>query len=218
MAAPLSAIIDPLLDLTDRFEASLQTSINTQNLTQLSERIKDLAPVVESLAETDPEKGQTFIERLGSVLNSMREELKVAEAEGKLSQFFNADYNTVIIEKHNTALTRLLTDSVFVVVHDTNRRVRELESECGFGGMGGRSRQSGGEGGHGEGPQLNLEPVPDIQLPCNMRLSGGTGGQGGASYKKGGRGGTGKGPIINMGRRRFSSAPENESPTEECTL
>ncbi|KAK7052579.1 hypothetical protein R3P38DRAFT_1650882 [Favolaschia claudopus] len=220
LSAPLSAIIDPLLDLTDRFE---QTSINAQNLTQLSDRIDRLTPVVARLAANNPEEGQVFIESLERVLGSIFMDLQAAEAAGKLARFFNADDNTATIEKHNTALTQLLTDSMFAAVHEVNRRVHEMGFESpsewevtgGLGGMGGPSEKLGGKGGRGEGPQLNF--VPDYRLPGNMKLSGGTGGQGGASLEAGGRGGTGKGPVLNWRppRKAFTYPSDHGSPKKE---
>ncbi|KAK7050322.1 hypothetical protein R3P38DRAFT_3606555 [Favolaschia claudopus] len=162
----LKAIINPLLRLTDRFG---QTSSNAQNLAQLSERIKALAPVVKSSAETNSQNRQTFIERLGSDYVT-----KIA----RTPQFFNADDNTATIKKHNKALSELLLD--FTKAGSTSWDLRAKPSEApsrwkitgGFGGMGGASYYSGGEGGHAEGPQLNLEPVSDIQLPRNLSLTG----------------------------------------------
>ncbi|KAK7052577.1 hypothetical protein R3P38DRAFT_2861201 [Favolaschia claudopus] len=221
LSVPLGAVIDSLLKLTDRFK---ETSSNAQNLIKLSKRITCLNPVIEGLATDDPTEAQVFIESLKSVLDSICKDLQAAEAEGKLAQFFNAEENTLTIEKHNTELTQLVNDAMLFPVYDTNRMVHKLGSESpsqceiigGFGGMGGPGYYYGGEGGHGEGPELNLPLVPDIpRLPGNWKISGGTGGQGGPSFMKGGMGGTGEGPILNWKPpRRSLFSPEHESPTE----
>ncbi|KAK7048581.1 hypothetical protein R3P38DRAFT_2870268 [Favolaschia claudopus] len=217
---PLSAIIDPLLDLTDRVE---QKSINAYNLAQLAARIERLTPVVQNLAKDDSEQSRVFIKSLETELSSMKKELEKAQAEGKLKQFFNADYNTMIIERHNMGLAQLIADSTLVAVHDVLTSLRELEksktadpssSELrrGFGGMGGPGTHTGGEGGDGEGPRLSL----DLDGMGGYSVSGGTGGQGGAGNQVGGKGGTGKAPVINLRRSTLISnpnPPSYESPT-----
>ncbi|KAK7012900.1 hypothetical protein R3P38DRAFT_3278764 [Favolaschia claudopus] len=225
---PLSAVIDPLLDLTDRVE---QTSINGYNLAQLAARIERLTPVVQNLAKDNSAQGRIFIDNLERELRSIKKELEKAQAEGKLKQFFNADYNTILIERHNMGLAQLIADSTLVAVHEVLTSLRELEkskvadpssSELrpplvyhftgGSGGMGGSGTRTGGEGGDGEGPHLSLEPDGMV----TYSVSGGTGGQGGEGTEVGGKGGTGKAPVIIMRRGTFaipSTSPVYKSPT-----
>ncbi|KAK7055076.1 hypothetical protein R3P38DRAFT_2844979 [Favolaschia claudopus] len=224
MGTPLSAVIDPLLDLTDRLE---QTSINTYNIDQIAGRIERLTPLVEKLTKNNSAQGQIFIDSLKRELDSISMELQAAQAEGKLAQFFNADYNMVIIEKHNMALAQLIADSTLVTVHEVLISLRALERSksedpslselrCGYGGSGGSGFYIGGEGGLGEGPKLDMDLDERHQIPFG-NISGGTGGQGGNSRNVGGRGGTGEGPVISVRRTRsrFLTAVELGAPAKE---
>ncbi|KAK6972223.1 hypothetical protein R3P38DRAFT_625301 [Favolaschia claudopus] len=215
---PLSAVLDPLLDLTDRLE---QTPINACTLAQLAARIERLTPIVETMVKDKSESGRIFMESLEKELRFMKKQLETARAEGKLDQFFNTDHNTVIIERHNMVLAQLIADSTFVAVHEVLTSLRELENSKmadpssselspplvyhftgGFGASGGSGTPIGGEGGAGEGPLLSLEP----DGMSGYSVSGGTGGQGGTGTEVGGKGGTGNAPVIIM-RRRFVTPP-----------
>ncbi|KAK7012899.1 hypothetical protein R3P38DRAFT_3011457 [Favolaschia claudopus] len=212
---PVSAILDPLLDLTDRVE---HKSNNACNLAQLAARIECLTPVVGNLAKDNSEQARAFIKSLENELSFMKKELEKAQAEGKLKQFFHADHNTMIIERHNMGLAQLIADSTLVTVHEVLTSLRELEKSkiadpssstlgpphvCHFtggsGGMGSSGTPIGGEGEDGEGPHLSLEPDGMV----TYSVSGGSGGQGGAGTEVGGKGGTGKAPVIIMRRGRF---------------
>ncbi|KAK7048582.1 hypothetical protein R3P38DRAFT_1871354 [Favolaschia claudopus] len=214
----LNAILDPLLDLTDCVEP---TPSNACALAQLAARIERLTPVIQNLAKDNSDQGRIFLESLEKVLDSMKKELEKAAAEDELNQFFNADYNNVILERYNMGLARLIADSTLVAVHEVLTSLRELErsktadpasSEVrpplvyhltgGFGTMAGSGTPVGGEGGAGEGPQLSLEP----DGMSGYSVSGGTGGHGGAGTEVGGKGGTGNAPVIIM-RRRFMTPP-----------
>ncbi|KAK7029869.1 hypothetical protein R3P38DRAFT_2932081 [Favolaschia claudopus] len=219
MGTPLSAVIDPLLDLTDRLE---QTSINTNNIDQIAGANRAAHP-----------SGQIFVDslkrsakRFGGTreLYSISMELQAAQVEGKLAQFFNADYNMAIIEKHNMALAQLIADSTLVTVHEVLISLRALEDQTSktkapvaypvtgkeisrIRGMGGYGFHAGGEGGLGEGPKLDMDLDELHQIPFG-NVSGGTGGQGGNSSNVGGSGGTGEGPVISVRRNRFLAAVE----------
>ncbi|KAF8150284.1 hypothetical protein K438DRAFT_1865891 [Mycena galopus ATCC 62051] len=206
MAGALSGIIEPLLDITSRIE---QSSVNAQGLIQLATRIEHLAPLVEETAKSDPDRGRWIVLELQTELASMTTDLKAASQRGKLNQFFNNADDASPLSKHNMVLAQLIADSKLVGIQEVLESLRELESSKmedasspivmgditgGVGGTGGHA-QIGGEGGEGDGPQLDIDPDDRYQIG---NVSGGTGGAGGVGIEVGGKGGTGKGPVISM--------------------
>ncbi|KAJ6482962.1 hypothetical protein C8R47DRAFT_1133389 [Mycena vitilis] len=206
----LSGVINPLLAITERIE---QTSDNEKGLVKLAARIELLTPIVSEMAESNPTAGRKTIKALQRELQSITEELEAAKARGKLNQFFNSVDNASVLEKHNQALTEMIATATFASVREVLESLRELERSKmldsspseginelgditgGFGGGGGDARRTGGRGGVGEGPQLDLDP-DDRWRAGNV--SGGRGGVGGMADDVGGEGGTGKGPIITI--------------------
>ncbi|KAF8169201.1 hypothetical protein K438DRAFT_1774446 [Mycena galopus ATCC 62051] len=184
VAGALSAIIEPLLDITSRIK---QSSDNAQGLIQLATRIERLTPIVEEMAKSRE-------------LASMATDLKAASERGQLNQFFNSADNALALSKHNMVLAEMIADSTEVL-----KTLRELEalndSVGGVGGTGGHA-QIGGEGGEGDGPQLDIDPDDRYQIG---NVSGGTGGAGGIGVEVGGKGGIGKGPVISMRRSTLRS-------------
>ncbi|KAF7373307.1 hypothetical protein MSAN_00540000 [Mycena sanguinolenta] len=110
MAGVLSGIIDPLLDIVGQIQ---QTSANERSLAELAARVERLTPIVTQMAQYDPKTGQVIVQRLQQELELMTEDLKMASARGKLTQFFNNVSNASTLQKTNTALDRMITDSMF---------------------------------------------------------------------------------------------------------
>ncbi|KAF7331194.1 hypothetical protein MSAN_02438100 [Mycena sanguinolenta] len=219
MGGILSGVIAPLLDITERIQ---QTSNNAEGLVQLALRIEHLTPIVTQMAGNDPQKGQGIVEKLQKELESITTELGAARSRGKLNQFFNSVDNASILDKHNTALDRLIADCTLNTVQEIAESFRE-RSELkmqefypgristvgnitgGIGGKGGDGR-TGGEGGPGEGPQIDADEQVKIG-----NVSGGTGGAGGTGIDVGGKGGPGKAPVLNLRRNRVSLKAEPQA-------
>ncbi|KAJ7448386.1 hypothetical protein FB451DRAFT_1533072 [Mycena latifolia] len=203
----LSSVIDPLLDITDRIE---QVPSNAEALIALSARIDLLTPIVSEMTEDKAERGRALVEALQRELESITEDLKDARAQGKLEQFLNSTDNAPSLTQHNMALAQMIADSTLVTVHEVLIRVhnlerskfsessvppRQVEMEDIRGGFGvtGSGGLIGGEGGEGEGPDLEMSLDEHWKVGA---ISGGTGGKGGEGIAVGGKGGTGRGPII----------------------
>ncbi|KAF7373303.1 hypothetical protein MSAN_00539600 [Mycena sanguinolenta] len=159
VAGILGSVIDPILDITERIE---QTSDNAAGLTQLALRIERLTPIVIQMAESEP----AIIEKLRKELALITAELTAAHSKGKLNQFFNSVDNASTLNKHNTALDRLIADCTLATVQEIARYFRELSNSklrqpypeiAGTGGVGGRGHV-GGECGEGEGLQIDRDP------------------------------------------------------------
>ncbi|KAF7373280.1 hypothetical protein MSAN_00537000 [Mycena sanguinolenta] len=221
----LSETIDHLLEITVHIK---QTSANAQGLAQLAARIERLTPIVTGVTQDDPEEGQAIVQILQKELASMTIELEAADANGKLSQFFNRVENASTLRKHNSALAQMIADSTLVPVQDVVNSLRELEHSklqelygaemAGETGIIGGTAYIGGEGGEGAGPQLDMNPDERCRFG---KISGGTGGPGGNGVERGGKGGTGKAPLINMRRGRLGArftAKEPQAGEENSIL
>ncbi|KAJ7819175.1 hypothetical protein B0H14DRAFT_3876755 [Mycena olivaceomarginata] len=211
----LSGIIEPLLKITGHIE---QTSVNTQGLVQLAARIERITPIINDMAQANPSKGQTIVQELQRELASMTHDLKDAGSKGKLGQFFSSADKGSPLERHNTALVKLIAGYTGVKVDEVLGSLRKIEGsklqgsssrkptivlgdlkgESGSPGAHGHIGGEGGEGGEGGGPQLELDPDERYRIG---NISGGTGGTGGNGIEVGGKGGTGKGPVTSMLRR-----------------
>ncbi|KAF8146050.1 hypothetical protein K438DRAFT_2028483 [Mycena galopus ATCC 62051] len=217
VAGALSDIIEPLLDITSRIE---QSSLNAQGLVQLATRIECLAPIVEQIAEHNPDQGQAIVLGLQTELASMATDLEAASQRGKLNQFFNNTDNASPLRKHNMVFAQMIADFTLVGVHEVLKSLREFERSksqnpsfeapptvmgdiTGGVGVAGGQGHAGGEGGEGSGPKLEMDPDKRYQIGD---VSGGTGGTGGVGVEVGGKGGTGKGPVIGMRRSRVVAA------------
>ncbi|KAF7331181.1 hypothetical protein MSAN_02436700 [Mycena sanguinolenta] len=153
VAGILGSVIDPILDITERIE---QTSDNATGLTQLALRIERLTPIVIQMAESEP----AIVEKLRKELASITTELTAARAKGKLNQFFNSVDNASTLDKHNTALDRLIADCTLATVQGIAQFFRELSNSKlqqpypniteGIGGA--------GDGGEDEGSQIDRDP------------------------------------------------------------
>ncbi|KAJ6482965.1 hypothetical protein C8R47DRAFT_1073534 [Mycena vitilis] len=150
------------------------TSDNARGLNELAARIELLTPIVSEMAETNPSQGRTIVEALQRELQSITRDLEVASSQGRLSRFFNSADIASSLEKHNM-------NRKFVTVHEVLKSLREREPSrppeyfppevqiveiAGqlvriAGGCGGPGAESliVGEGGDGEGPQLNIDPA-----------------------------------------------------------
>ncbi|KAJ7873138.1 hypothetical protein B0H14DRAFT_3860236 [Mycena olivaceomarginata] len=202
LGGTLRGIINPLLEIAGRIE---QTSVNEKGLAKLAARIEYITPIVNDVAHTN----QAIVQELQQELVSITQDLNVASSKGKLNQFFNSADNASALEGHNTALDRLIAGSTFVTVNEVRKSLREIERSKlqespspeppivlgnvtgGVGGRGGYAR-IGGEGGEGEGPQLEMDPDERYRIG---NISGGTGGPAGEGIEVGGKGGRGKGPA-----------------------
>ncbi|KAF7373278.1 hypothetical protein MSAN_00536800 [Mycena sanguinolenta] len=222
---PLAAVnetIDHLLEITAHIK---QTSANAQGLAQLAARIERLTPIVTGMAQDDP-NGQAIVQLLQKELASLTMDLKAADANGKLSQFFNRVENASNLQKYNSVLAQMIADCTFTTVHDVDRSLRELESlklekfydaespnvlydVAGETGSAGGDGRIGTEGGEGAGPQLDVDPNEPRKF---RKISGGTGGTGGNGVERGGKGGTGKGPVISMRRGRLGARSTAKEP------
>ncbi|KAF7377584.1 hypothetical protein MSAN_00181100 [Mycena sanguinolenta] len=202
----LSGVIDPFLDIADRIE---QMSDNAKGLDQLALRIERLTPTVTKMAESASEPA--IGEKLRKDLGSMTTELAAARSKGRLKQFINSVDNAACLDRHNTALNRMIADCTLEIVQELKMQEPHPRSflldPCinlpnvfgnitgGTGGAGGNGRV-GGDGGEGEGPQLDIDPNARWKIGD---ISGGTGGAAGSGVEVGGKGGTGKGPVIRSG-------------------
>ncbi|KAJ7502692.1 hypothetical protein B0H11DRAFT_2188470 [Mycena galericulata] len=222
LAGVLSGVIDPLLAIADRIQ---QTSDNQKGLVELSARIELLAPVLSETGNNRRIQGQ-LVEALNRLLErrvlyrelySIKEDLDAASSRGTLAQFFNSEDNSSSLAKHNATLTQMIADSTFSTVNEVLKNVQALEWKFsqsppavgaeginemgnitgGLGGTGGHAR-TGGQGGEGDGPQLDISAQERWKIGD---ISGGTGGGGGTGIDVGGKGGTGKAPVIRISRR-----------------
>ncbi|KAK6996152.1 hypothetical protein R3P38DRAFT_2800177 [Favolaschia claudopus] len=182
LTAPLSAIIDPLLDLTSRVQ---QTSKNKESFVQLATRLDQLRLIVEDLATTDPGRCAANVQSLSRALGSFAKDMATASKEGTFAQFFNSDDNAATIQKHNEVFAGLISDLTLGISSELLRSVKEMEVEPAA-----KVEQVKSEGKEG------LEWVPYLKCP---QVAGGMGGQGGSGLDIGGEGGVGSGPVI--GRR-----------------
>ncbi|KAF7331210.1 hypothetical protein MSAN_02439800 [Mycena sanguinolenta] len=215
LAGVLSETIDHLLEITAHIK---QTSANAQGLAQLAARIERLTPIVTGVAQADP-KGRAIVQNLQKELASMTLDLKAADGNGKLSQFFNRVENASTLQKHNNALVQMIAECTLVSVQDVVNSLRELENSklqdlygaemAGETGIIGSTAYIGGEGGEGAGPQLDVDPDEPRKF---RKIAGGTGGNG---VERGGKGGTGKGPLINMRRGRLGARFTAKEPQAE---
>ncbi|KAJ7504853.1 hypothetical protein B0H11DRAFT_2343182 [Mycena galericulata] len=218
LAGVLSGVIDPLLAIADRIQ---QTSDNKKGLVELASRIELLAPVLCETGKSEQAQLQ-LVKALHRELDSIKEDLEAASSRGILTQFFNSADNSSSLAKHNTTLTQMISDATFATVNEVLKTLQTLEfkfsqsppgvgdegiNEMGnitgsFGGTGGHAR-IGGQGGEGEGPQLDIS----TQDPSRWRIgdiseyTGGTGGDGGTGIDVGGKGGTAHAPVIRISRR-----------------
>ncbi|KAJ6476317.1 hypothetical protein C8R45DRAFT_376760 [Mycena sanguinolenta] len=207
----LSGTVNPLLEITARIK---QTSDNAQSLAQLAERLGWLTGLVERMAEDDRNKGQAIVQSLRRQLASMTDELRTADTRGQLDHCFSGGFdNSSFLQKYNDALTQIIAEATFITVHEVNQSLHNPENsklrECyppeksmefhiaGGTGSDGGYGHTGGRGGQGDGPQLELDPDGGHKVS----VSGGTGGNGGNGLEVGGKGGTGKGPMVRMRRR-----------------
>ncbi|KAJ7819171.1 hypothetical protein B0H14DRAFT_3147550 [Mycena olivaceomarginata] len=198
LGGALSGIIEPLIEITGHIK---QTSSNAQGLVQLAARIECITPIIDDMAKTNPSKGQTIVQELQRELASMTQDLKDAGSKGKLGQFFSSADKGSPLERHNTALVKLIAGYTGVKVDEVLGSLRKIEGSK-LQGSSSRKRESGspgghghigGEGGEGGGPQLEMDPDERYRIG---NISGGTGGTGGNGIEVGGKGGTGKGPVI----------------------
>ncbi|KAJ7819166.1 hypothetical protein B0H14DRAFT_3876751 [Mycena olivaceomarginata] len=213
----LSGIIEPLLDITGHIE---QTSVNAQGLVQLAARIERITPIIDDMAQTNPSKGQTIVQELQQELASMTHDLKDAGSKSKLGQFFSSADKGSPLERHNTALVKLIAGYTGVKVDEVLGSLRKIEGSKlqgsssrkptivlgdlkGESGSPGGHGHIGGEGGEGGGPRLEMDPNERYRIG---NISGGTGGTGGNGIEVGGKGGAGKGPVISMLRRSMRPA------------
>ncbi|KAJ7266818.1 hypothetical protein C8J57DRAFT_1329109 [Mycena rebaudengoi] len=213
-AAVLSSVINPLLAIADRIE---QTAANKKGLVELAIRLDLLTPILSKTATKDESLGTDVVEAVKRELESIKQDLDDADSRGKLSRFFSSPSNSSSLEKHNATLTQLIANSTLVTVHEVLQTVHDLESRLlqmppsldtegivemedmagGVGDMGDDAR-IGGQGGDGEGPQLEIAPENNWKIGS---ISGGAGGPGGKGIEIGGKGGTGKAPVISSLRR-----------------
>ncbi|KAJ7504840.1 hypothetical protein B0H11DRAFT_2273094 [Mycena galericulata] len=188
LAGVLSGVIDPLLAIADRIQ---QTSDNQKGLVELSARIELLAPVLSETGHNRRIQGQ-LVEALNRELYSIKEDLDAASSRGTLAQFFNSEDNSSSLAKHNATLTQMIADSTFATVNEVLKNVQALEWKFsqspptvgaeginemgnitgGLGGTGGHAR-TGGQGGEGDGPQLDISAQERWKIGD---ISGGTGG------------------------------------------
>ncbi|KAJ7041128.1 hypothetical protein C8F04DRAFT_1080304, partial [Mycena alexandri] len=203
LGSVVSAAIEPLLVIIDRVE---QTSSNARGLLELAMRIDLLAPIVSEMVKNP--RGITFIQGLHRELQSITEDLEIARSQGKLHQFFNSVHNASSLQKHNITLSQLIAESTLVTVHEVLKSVHGIERQLdvastfelgditgGLGGPGSSGSRIGGQGGEGEGPEIEMDTEYRWKLG---NISGGTGGPGGSGVEVGGQGGVGKGPVISI--------------------
>ncbi|KAK6991455.1 hypothetical protein R3P38DRAFT_2803759 [Favolaschia claudopus] len=124
LTAPLSAIIDPLLDLTSRVQ---QTSKNKESFVQLATRLDQLRLIVEDLATTDPGRCAANVQSLSRALGSFAKDMATASKEGTFAQFFNSDDNAATIQKHNEVFAGLISDLTLGISSELLRSVKEME-------------------------------------------------------------------------------------------
>ncbi|KAJ7325522.1 hypothetical protein DFH08DRAFT_886803 [Mycena albidolilacea] len=100
----------------------------------------------------------------------MTQDLKDAGSKGKLSQFFSSTDEGSPLERHNTALVKLIAGSTGVKVDEVLGSLRKIESSklqefssrkptIVLGDLKGESDSPGGiggEGGEGDGPRLEI--------------------------------------------------------------
>ncbi|KAJ7502706.1 hypothetical protein B0H11DRAFT_2223612 [Mycena galericulata] len=220
LAGALSGVIDPLLAIADRIQ---QTSDNKKGLVELASRIELLAPVLCETGKSEQAQLQLVKALHRRVarweLDSIKEDLEAASSRGILTQFFNSADNSSSLAKHNTTLTQMISDATFATVNEVLKTLQALESQFSqspprvgdeginemgnitgsFGGTGGHAR-IGGQGGEGEGPQLDISTQDPIRWRIG-NISGGTGGDGGTGIDVGGKGGTAHAPVIRISRR-----------------
>ncbi|KAJ7131566.1 hypothetical protein C8R43DRAFT_957062 [Mycena crocata] len=211
----LGSVIDPLLEIADRIE---QTSTNAVGLFDLATRIALLGPIVTEMAKIDESRGRKMAEALEREIKSITEDLRNAEKQNKLKDFFNSVETASIVANHNSALDRLVGDANFVNIHENMKYIREAllkwQSspvalfEGGVGGTGGKA-WIGGEGGDGEGPRVEMRPGEHWKVE---KISGGTGGGGGMGIDTGGKGGTGKAPELGVRRTQEDSGWKSTVP------
>ncbi|KAF7354761.1 hypothetical protein MSAN_01390300 [Mycena sanguinolenta] len=119
----LSGTIGPLLEVTARIK---QTSSNAHALAELAARIERLAPILRQIAHDDPAKGQDLVENLQQTLTSMTTDLEAANSRGKPNWLFNNRVdNASILQKYNTALSRMIANSTFVTVQEVAKSLRD---------------------------------------------------------------------------------------------
>ncbi|KAJ7154888.1 hypothetical protein C8R43DRAFT_1000642 [Mycena crocata] len=206
--AMLSSVIEVLLDIVDRIE---QTTTNEHGLTELTARIKRLAPIVADMARK-PGQGEPIIAALERELQAIARDWNFAATQGKLDQFFRSTRNACSLASHNLRLSALIADCTLVTLCDVQKSLQTMErpklapisakEHCfgditgGTGGTGGYA-VVGGEGGDGEGPRIIIGTDERWYFG---NISGGTGGTGGVGIHVGGRGGTGRAPVISVVR------------------
>ncbi|KAJ7182339.1 hypothetical protein C8R43DRAFT_3179 [Mycena crocata] len=121
LAAILSSVIGPILDIVDRIE---QTSANKEGLAELAARIELLAPIVSEMAENNPVQGQKIIEALEREFESIARDLATAREQGRLSRFFNSADTASSLSKHNCVLAQLIGDFFQRSRASQNRKAR----------------------------------------------------------------------------------------------
>ncbi|KAJ7875274.1 hypothetical protein B0H14DRAFT_3859487 [Mycena olivaceomarginata] len=171
------------LEITGRVE---QTPANAQGLAQLAARIERITPIVNEMAHMNASKGQTIVQELQRELASMTQDLKDARSKGKLNQFFGSADKGSPLERHNTALAKLIADSTGVKVDEVLGSLCKIE--------GNRVGQevmatSAARAVRAGGPQLEMDPDERYRIG---NISGGTGGTGGDGIEVGGRAGWGR--------------------------
>ncbi|KAJ7801538.1 hypothetical protein B0H14DRAFT_3885010 [Mycena olivaceomarginata] len=109
------------------------------------------------MAQTNPSKGQTIVQELQRELASMTHDLKDAGSKSKLGQFFSSADKGSPLERHNTALVKLIAGYTGVKVDEVLGSLRKIEGSKLQGSssrkptivLGDLKGESGSPGGHG---------------------------------------------------------------------